>query len=177
MTALYGPWDYEEVSEQFPYDLTPTYELAAAFVNADGGLVEDWGCGSAWLRRFITSKYRGIDGAWSRWASEIADLRTYRSNAPCAVMRHVLEHNDDWRQVLANFMASWTHRAVLITFIPIATEDTHLEGPDWPVPDIALSGPDLIRLLTPQGVTMRHRSLETESQYDHEDIFYLRRQG
>lgn len=147
--TLYGPWDYREQMNKWPYDDTPTYPIAGAWVSGHG-LVEDWGCGTAWMENFITdAEYRGIDGAWSNWADEVVDLRTYRSTVPCVVMRHVLEHNADWRLIADNFAHSWLTRAALVLFIPAQPEDLDVGGPDWPVPDIAVSGPDLFALLAP----------------------------
>lgn len=147
--TVYGPWDYKEQAEPWPYDDTPTYDIAASWVDGHG-LVEDWGCGTAWMERYLhESQYRGIDGAWSKWAEAVVDLREYRSNAPCAVMRHVLEHNADWRPIADNFAHSWFKRAALVLFIPPQVEDLDVGGPEWPVPDIAVSGPDLFRLLAP----------------------------
>lgn len=151
MTApqtLYGPWDYGERMSQFPYDDTPSYGLAAGWLDGRGGVVEDWGCGVGWAARyFVDSDYIGLDGAWSRWCDKQVDLREYRSEVPCAMMRHVLEHNRGWRQIAENFTASWTDRAALVLFIPPQPEELDVGGPDWPVPDLAVSGPELFAIL------------------------------
>jgi hypothetical protein len=144
--TLYGPWDYSKAKEPYPYGNTPSYPLAGAWVSGYG-IVEDWGCGAGWMEQHIDGPYVGVDGAWSRFADIQADLRTYRSNTDCVVMRHVLEHNLFWRDIATNFHASWTKRAALVLFIPPQIEDTDVGGPEWPVPDIAISGPDLMRIL------------------------------
>lgn len=145
----YGEWDYKNALKPFPYDDTPTYEIGGAWVS-DRGLVEDWGCGTGWAAKYIEKAgYRGLDGAWSRWATQVVDLREYRSNVPCIFMRHVLEHNADWRLIADNLAHSWTDRAVVILFIPPQPEELDVGGPDWPVPDIAVSGPELFDLLAP----------------------------
>lgn len=147
--TLYGPWDYRDQTSKWPYDDTPTYNILASWVDGHG-LVEDWGCGTAWLANYLVdSPYRGIDGAWSHWADEVVDLREYRSDVPCAVMRHVLEHNADWRRIASNFAHSWSVRAAIALFIPPQPEDLDVGGEEWPVPDIAVSGPDLFALLNP----------------------------
>lgn len=148
--TLYGPWDYAGAGAPFPYDDTVSYRIAGEWVSGRG-LVEDWGCGTGWMKRFVDGPYRGVDGAWSRFADEVADLRTYRSNVPCTVMRHVLEHNAEWRRIAENFTASWHDRAALVLFIPPQPEDLDVGGPDWPVPDIAVSGPDLMEILGRHG--------------------------
>jgi hypothetical protein len=149
--TLYGPWDYRGAAKPFPYDDTVTYRLAGDWVS-NRGQVEDWGCGTAWMRRFVEGgPYRGLDGAWSRFCDEVVDLRTYRSDTPCAVMRHVLEHNADWREIASNFSDSWHDRAALVLFIPPQVEDLDVGGPEWPVPDLAISGPDLFEILGRHG--------------------------
>lgn len=145
--TLYGPWDYESRTQQFPYDDTPSYDVIAGWLDGHG-LVEDWGCGVGWAKRYFEqSEYVGLDGAWSRWCDLQVDLRTYRSTVPCVMMRHVLEHNADWRIIAANFAASWIERAALALFIPPQPEELDVGGPDWPVPDLALAGPELMAIL------------------------------
>jgi hypothetical protein len=146
--TLYGPWEYRTQKQQWPYDDTASYRIMAEWLDGRG-LVEDWGCGTAWLKTYLhDANYRGIDGAWSQWCDEQVDLRTYRSSVPNAAMRHVLEHNADWRSIAENFGASWTERAAVAFFIPPQPEDHDTaEGPDWPVPDIGISGPDVVDLL------------------------------
>lgn len=148
--TVYGPWDYAERTEQFPYEDTESYPMVGRFLSGHG-LVEDWGCGVGWAKRYIDGPYRGIDGAWSQWSDEVADLRTYRSDVPCAMMRHVLEHNAAWRTVAENFTASWHDRAALVMFIPPQPEELDVGGPDFPVPDIAVSGPELFEILSRHG--------------------------
>lgn len=150
--TVYGPWNYAENRQQFPYDDTPSYQVMADHLNGHG-LVEDWGAGVGWLGRYIEGDYRAIDGAWSRWADAVVDLRTYTSDVPCAAMRHVLEHNgpEDWRAIATNFSRSWHVRAAVTFFIPPQPEDFDTSGEGWPVPDLAVSGPDLLEILGAHG--------------------------
>jgi hypothetical protein len=145
--TLYGPWNYGDRRQQFAYEDTESYAICAAWLDGHG-TVEDWGCGVGWAKQFFDqSPYIGIDGAWSRWCDVQADLRTYRSTVDCAMMRHVLEHNADWRTIAANFASSWTARAAVVFFIPPQPEEFDAGGPDWPVPDLAVSGPEVADLL------------------------------
>ncbi len=145
-------WGYKDMHRMFAYEDTSSYRFAAAWLDGRG-TVEDWGCGTAWAKQFFTATddYRGLDGTWSQFCDEVVDLRTYRSNVPCIMMRHVLEHNAEWRLIAENFAASWTDRAVLVMFIPPQPEDMDVGGPEWPIPDMAVSGPDLFELLDPHG--------------------------
>jgi hypothetical protein len=90
-------------------------------------------------------------------------------------MRHVLEHNVEWRSILENFMASWRERAALVLFAIPSPEDQSLSDPDWPVPDIAVSGPDLMDRLALPGVEIEHVRVDTGAQYSFEDVFLLSR--
>ena len=92
-------------------------------------------------------------------------------------MRHVLEHNVNWRQILADAVRSFTKRMVLVIFTPIAdttrvigTSDTAM---DKFIPDISFKKSDLTDHL--QHLTYREESLATDTQYGREHIFYIER--
>jgi hypothetical protein len=138
---------YAGVTEPFRYgNDDTTYRLAGTFLSG-GGLVEDWGCGAGWAREFIAAPYRGVDGCWSRFADEQVDLSTYRSSVPRIFMRHVLEHNWDWRVILENLLCSFTERAMLVLFLPPGPADKNVSASDhsdeseWP--GLILCEPDL----------------------------------
>lgn len=177
--TLYGPWDYTNASEPFPYDDTVTYGLVGEWVS-NRGQVEDWGCGTAWMKSFIEGgPYRGLDGAPSRFCDEVVDLRTYRSSTPCAVMRHVLEHNWDWRDIAANFSDAWQDRAALVLFIPPQPEDLDVGGPEWKVPDLAIAGPDLYEIMGRHGTRIETTQIfyppENSVQWGWEGVLLMER--
>lgn len=176
--TLYGPWSYKDAKQRFPYDDTPSYAIAGGWVSGRG-LVEDWGCGTAWMANYVDGPYVGIDGAWSRFAKVHADLRTYRSNVPCALMRHVLEHNADWRDIASNFSDSWHDRAAIVFFIPPGLEDVDLAGEGWQVPDISVSGPDLFEILGRHGTRFDYVEVnhppESSIQYGWEGVVLMER--
>lgn len=105
LAACYGPSD--------------TYVAAEAWLK--GLAVEDWGCGYAQFREFHEGPYRGVDGS-AGWADVVADLTVYRSSPTARpegiLLRHVLEHNRDWRRILMNAVTSFDKRMVLIVFTP-----------------------------------------------------------
>lgn len=177
-----GKWDrwyalLGDAAEPQPYAQTITYELGAAWL-ADCETVEDWGCGKGWLRTLIDpGRYRGIDGSASPFADEIADLADYRSEVPGVFMRHVIEHDPRWREILANALASFTHRMVLILFTPLA-EQTHdiAWEVDPGVPNLAFALVDLAAVFAEAGaVTWHQTTLATPSQFGTETVFYLQR--
>ena len=99
------------------YGQEPSYVLGMKWL-AECEAVEDWGCGPAYAKLFSTVPYTGIDGTPGA-ADVIADLSSYRSTTPGLFMRHILEHNYDWRDILENALASFTHRMVLILYRPL----------------------------------------------------------
>lgn len=105
------------------------YKKAAAFLD-NGGLVEDWGCGTGWAKRYF-SEYRGLDGAPSSYvkAADVVDLVHHVSNplVPNILCKHALEYNIEWLQIFDNIKRSFTRRFCLITSTPEA-EVTHIDN-------------------------------------------------
>lgn len=119
-----GKWDahYEGMETPHAYG-TSSYSVIADFM--DGlALVEDWGCGGGALRAYLHpgTKYVGVDGSRTPYADVHADLVQYGSLAPGIVLRHVLEHNDHWQQVLGNAVASFTDRLMVVLFTPVTQQ-------------------------------------------------------
>lgn len=171
-----GRWAdwYEDVAEPEPYGLTATYELGAAFLS-DCALVEDWGCGTGWMRQhFPEGRYIGLDGTASVHADRVVDLESYASRTPGIFMRHVLEHNYEWRRILQNACRSFTQRFVLVLFTPLS-EETHEVAyvADPGVPDIAFALADVAAFF--EGFDWRHDTLASETAYGEETIFYAQR--
>lgn len=189
--ALYGQWDMSARDEPFPYDDTITYRKIARFLDRDGVIVEDWGCGGGWLARFIRhATYRGVDGAEAPWVDVQADLRTYESLVERANMRHVLEHNPDWRVIADNFCRSFIQKATLVTWVPFRGEGCkHMPCPqdevapsvgdvdhgrgEWPVPDLHIQRADLTDIFKAHGIAYSSSRFLTTSQYGVEEVFYL----
>jgi len=164
-----GGWDYRNV-EQFSYGEETSYRKGIAFLDGHGD-IEDWGCGTAWAKRFVTqSAYTGIDASPSRFADKVADLRTYRSDVDCVFMRHVLEHTFDWRTILTNAVASFRERMVLVIFTPFADETKEIAS--WSgIPDIAFRKTDLTEHF--QHLRYSEETIFTNTQYEQEHIFYI----
>lgn len=115
-----GAWDdhYATMTEPIEYG-TESYERIAAFMG-DVDQVEDWGCGGGALRSRLRAdqQYIGVDGSATPYADHVTDLRRYRSNAEGVVLRHVLEHNDDWQLVLDRAVASAQRKLAIVVFTP-----------------------------------------------------------
>lgn len=174
-SSLVGAWKYDGVPK-FPYGDDTTYRKGIAFLDGHG-LIEDWGCGFAHARTFVKkSPYLGLDGS-SPHADRIVDLCTYRSEADCVFLRHVLEHNVEWQRILEGAIASFRNRMVLILFTPFAETTrvltTALHCTSVAVPDISFRKDDLTRAF--EGLKTTEESLRTDTQYGIEHVFYLER--
>jgi hypothetical protein len=155
-TSAYWTGGYADLGawgDPHPYGSEETYSAAAAWLFPACATVEDWGAGPAWFRRYCPpgTSYLPIDFAETAvrpgWSEVLtADLATYESTRPDGIlMRHVLEHNDSWAEILVNALSSFTRRMVLVTFIPLVPV-TFCAGPgspgrDWNFAREDLAGP------------------------------------
>lgn len=174
-----SPFLYVGVKEPYRYgDDDTSYLVGGAFLSGDK-LVEDWGCGAGYARKFIYAPYRGIDGCQSVFADEQVSLSTYTSKTPRLFMRHVLEHNWDWRIILENLINSFTDRAVIILFIPPGDKDVNLSASDYSDaslwPGLQLCEKDLVEIMSShQDVSVRYDDLKTNvAPYGWERIYFL----
>ena len=97
-----------------------SYKKAAEFL---GESVEDWGCGTAWAKRYFKT-YRGIDGSAHKNVDEIVDLTTYTSRGYNILLRQVLELNPEWRKVLDNVKKSFDKKLCIVIFTPLSENAT-----------------------------------------------------
>lgn len=175
MKSNMGLWEswYVGLTDPQPYGDDTTYQRGADWLS-DCELVEDWGCGKGWMRKFVSTGYRGIDGTASMFADIVADLVAYRSTVPGVFMRHVLEHDYRWREILENAVASFTERMVLVVFTPMAAITHEITFHLTPgVPDMGFAESDLTSCFGDAAWTSE--TLQTQTQYGVETIFYIRR--
>jgi hypothetical protein len=172
-----GKWAiwYQDLEAPWAYGDPTSYEIGAAWL-AGCALIEDWGCGTGWLRTVIPpERYRGLDGTASLFCDAVVDVVTYRSRVPGVFMRHVLEHNDAWARILDNAVASFTDRIVLILFTPARTVTEAIAcHPEVGVPDIAFRLADLTDRFPPD-VTYTLHQIPSATQYGGETILLLER--
>jgi hypothetical protein len=156
-----------------PMAATATYQLGAAWL-ADCASVEDWGCGLGWLRTLIPAdRYVGVDGWRTPFADRVENLAGYQSATLGLFMRHVLEHNPGWRQILDNAAASFTHRMALVLFTPMA-QTTYVRRwcEETNTPNLSFAHDDIVSRLGP-GVRWSADDLQTDTHYGCERIYYL----
>lgn len=169
-------WDswYRDLDEPQPYGDSPSYQLAADYV--EGLDVADWGCGKGWMRHFIPADhYTGIDGSTSPFADVIADLATYTTPSPAIVIRHVLEHDRRWRQVLRNAAVAAQERLVVVLFTPLRARTREIARNSLiGVPDISFDIDDLLTELAAFDTTVD--TFESPAtQYKTETMIYAER--
>jgi hypothetical protein len=162
----------------FRYGETVTYELGYNFLkNCDK--IEDWGCGTGGFKRFFVdnlNKYVGVDGSTTPFADIKTDLTSYCSNVDGIFMRHVLEHNYDWKLILENACKSFKQKMCLVLFTPFSDETKEIahnlkHGVD--VPDISFDKNELINIFKMYNIKYELITLNTDTGYNIEHIFYL----
>jgi len=180
-----GLWDsfYKDTDRNDMYDDPRTAEMAAAFLNAeDVKVIEDWGCGYGGFKTYNAphQTYVGIDGSHSQFASKIVELDKYTTEVDAIHLRHVLEHNVEWKAILENALKSFQKRMVLTLFTPfksktqVIAEYPNFNNSGVTMVDVAFNRSELLSYFEGIGWTSEE-DLKTESQYQVEHIFYLKR--
>jgi hypothetical protein len=168
MKGYAGMWDYSDRTVG-SYGCDTTYRKAAAFL--DDGPVEDWGCGRAYARGFFKNKYVGVDGA-PGLADKIADLTLYTSKVHGILMRHVLEHNENWKTILLNALASAEKKLALVIFTPFSNVTHQMDwNVGYEVPDISFRKEDLTSVFISR--KWSEETMKIETKYGIETIFYI----
>lgn len=169
---ILGKWNYGS-TPQFPYGDETSYKKAMEYLDGPY-IIEDWGCGTAWARKFVErGRYIGVDGSWSMHCDTVADLRTYKSTPDAILLRHVLDHNYEWGKILKNALESFQKKMVIVLFTPFSEETRSIGMSFGCVPDLSFRKEDLLAHVRPY--LEREESIKSETQYGGEHMFYLRR--
>lgn len=172
-----GKWNYDGLGKVH-YGHHETYEQPAAWFDEIGGTLEDWGCGCAVMKEYVKKcKYVGIEGSKNEYADRCdVELADYISSPDCLFMRHVIDHNIEWRKILTNALNSFKRRMVLVIFHDPGPETKVLfrhSSPKFPgVPDLQFALHDLYSLIIPYLVKVRLVQKNSESP-NNETAFYL----
>jgi hypothetical protein len=156
-----------------PFGDTDSYQIGARFLQ-DCEVVEDWGCGLGWFASVRGGRCISVDGSHSPFADRRADLVEYTSDVDGIFMRHVLEHNYEWRRILANALQSFRKKMVLAIFTPWSDgETTEIRFVlDIGVPDIAFRRDDIVELLREVDWELLERT-PPNTVYGQEHIFLI----
>lgn len=170
-------WHYSPEAAPGQYGDDTTYRLAVEWLAETCDTIEDWGAGMAYARQFIPEgvTYTAVDWSPSAgpWVDVVADAATYRSAPDGILLRHVLEHNDQWQAVLDNAVASFRRRLALVIFTPFSDE-THRLTDQWPI-DWSFRKADLAERFGGLLVFDRHLDTERIVYGQGEHLFYLER--
>jgi hypothetical protein len=185
MTTNKGRWRQwyqllNEGDDPQPYGDDASYRILANW-GADCHLVEDWGCGKGYMRNFIDDdRYLGIDGTPSPFADIVADLAAPRGVPPRGlpegvVMRHVIEHDRNWNEILRNLASGFSRRCAIAVFTPMTGEPTTeiAFNSEIGIPDISFNPPDITCHF--RGCSIQCRHIESNTQYGEETIFLIER--
>jgi hypothetical protein len=175
----YTDWQGREIP---PFGDATTYITGLSWLYETCDDVEDWGAGMAYGRRFCPEgkRYFAIDGSPSSapFVDLVINLREYEPLKPPEgiFMRHVLEHNLDWREILEHALAAFTKRFCLVLFTPFSvTGQTYpLRALSDDYRDLAFHLADLTREFRRVPDLRWHMAaLQTNTQYGWEQVFYL----
>lgn len=175
--SMAGKWDYSKYDRPWRYgDDNLTYVKGMEWL-AGCATIEDWGCGMAWAKQFTPkgSTYVSVDGSASKFTDKVEDLVLYKTKVEGIFMRHVLEHNLDWEEILKNFMSSFTKKASLVFFTPWRdkTEAVLADGVRM-IYDVLFKKEDITQHFINCKVTEEFLPV-SKTAYGSETIFYLER--
>jgi hypothetical protein len=170
-----GKWNYSKLSRAKPYGDTQTYRIGAEYLR-DLTAIEDWGCGRGYLSTYIQKgKYRGIDGSNSIFCDAIVDLESYQSKVPGIFMRHVLEHNWNWKKVLSNALQSFQQKICVVLFTPWGLETKNIAN-DYrkiDVPDLSFNRDEFLEVFNSNNLsTSTIENIKTKTLYGIEHVIF-----
>jgi len=152
------------------YGALDTYQLAAEWLQGCA-TVADWGGGTGFFGTLLPPAvaYRVVDGTVQTTDQTLVNLAHFREPSDGILLRHVLDHNLDWRAILENALAACRRRLVVVTFTPDAPATTiakHKSG--WPI--LHFNPEDLRAVMGPAFV--RDEAVQTTHP---ERIYYVER--
>lgn len=174
-----GRWSGWATSEPVQLGPLDSYQKLVEWLDGYGDIA-DWGGGTGLAARFVReSAYRVIDGSLSLANTELIDLADCTSVSDCIMMRHVLEHNYNWQNVLKNLVKRFNRRAAIAIGTPLETETRlhHVErvffgSVGQEVPVLCLSLGEFLSIIEPYFVKSEHPGWWSDDVPD-ETIFYL----
>jgi hypothetical protein len=139
---MLNKWNYDPEGEVC-YGQEIVYQKARDFL---GDSVEDWGCGTAWAKRYFKD-YKGIDGSLSIYTKEVTDLIKYKSSVDNILLRQVLEHNYDWKKILDNAKRSFRKKLCITIHTSLSSKTNIVTTGENGIPDISFKKSDILNYL------------------------------
>jgi SAM-dependent methyltransferase len=169
-----GKWDrwYYGITMDTPqtYGDETTYRLGHDWLQGCN-VVYDLGCGKGGFTKVANELGKrfgilGVDGSNTPFADVHADLAEFKVDLSvfakdCKVgvfMRHVIEHDHRWEEILRNAASSFNYRMFLVICTPLQDETRQIDWhDDIEVPDIGFALQDVLRTI---GDTVHERGLD-----------------
>jgi hypothetical protein len=161
-------WDYWQwgspIMKQFPN--IRSMDLGKKFL-ADCKRVEDWGCGDGFFKVY-RSDVIGVDGSNTPGADKkYIDLVNYVSDCDGIFIRHVLEHNYEWKSILKNAINSARFKVCVVMFIPFSFGGTIQNNPDpIGVPNLSISEQEFFQILKDCDVKYEIQDISAGDSYE-----------
>jgi hypothetical protein len=176
-----GKWNhFHRADPMAPYGTSQTFDMGAEWLmNCD--VIEDRGCGTGWFARTMKSRNPAIqvielDGSPLNGGIAV-DLEDFQPEiAPDGIfMRHVLEHNWNWKRILANALNSFGKRMALVLFTPLEECDRNIYNHSIGVPVLCLSGPELHKMLDQPKLKYSTVALSSDTEFGAELLYRIER--
>lgn len=177
--SLMGKWQelHGAATEPRNFGEDLTYAIAMGYLRGCSE-VHDWGCGTAYAQRYASprQRYLGVDGTSTPWTAVVADLTQWCTPADGILVRHVLEHNTDWRSVLFNAVRSARVRLAVVLFIPLRTDARERDRtPHGSYRNLELPGAEVITMIERELRVEARFTLATESEFGSETLLLATR--
>ena len=148
--------------------------------------IQDWGCGNCKLKNYISRNkyYLGIDGSETGFQDKIIDLVNYKTKCDAVFIKHVLEHNILWKEILLNFLNSFTVRGILIIYTPFSKETKvigeTLNGKNTnnylvSVEKMSFNKQEIIDIIKSLDISFKFEEIESNNEFKKDNIFYLQK--
>jgi hypothetical protein len=173
---------YAEGEDVAPYGDDTTYRDGLGWLYETCDTVEDWGAGAAYGRRFVPlgKGYLAIDGSAESapFVDHVCDLKAWRpADPPDGIfIRHVLEHDLAWHEILFRALSVFTKRLALVVFTPFEDGPTRPLRPEGDCRyDLAFNMGDLTGMMLPFRWSVDSYLDRPALQYGQEHLFRVER--
>lgn len=169
MESNVGKWNFWGWNPVRFFPNNKSMDLGSKFLD-DCQTVEDWGTGDG-LFKFYREDAIGVDGSNTPGADKkFIDLVNYTSDCDGIFIKHVLEHNFEWKKILNNALQSARKKVCIVMFIPFSNGETKENNPDpIGVPNLSISEKEFFELL--KDYAFREEDITSNKNY--EKIIYI----
>lgn len=173
-----GMWNTDELTHPKKYGGDKSYQKAAGFLVApyiENYVVEDWGCGGQQFKMHVMMpcQYVGVDGSPDRNPDVVDDVATRETTAQAILIRHVLEHNNAWKDIMRNALDNPFERLCIILFIPLGKE-TKLVNKEADIPFWQFAEDEFRAVLAEyDNIEIKEEKVKTPKGFKEDHILYI----